>query len=101
MTRLVLRLLAAPLLVATSIANAGPPQLSIRQAGVGNVLPVGQPTGIEVLVDPGDLAPATYILEWESTTPDGDALLYQRRIPLAGKSCTHVDPRTGSASSQA
>jgi hypothetical protein len=84
MTRLVLRLLAAPLLVATSIANAGPPQVSIRQAGVGNVLPIGQPTGIEVLVDPGDLAPATYILEWESTTPDGDALLYQRRIPLAG-----------------
>jgi hypothetical protein len=84
MTRLALRLLAAPLLASASMASAGPPQVSIRQAGVANVLPLGRPAGIEVLVDPGDLAPATYILEWESTTPDGDALLFQRRIPLAG-----------------
>lgn len=84
MTRLVLRLLAAPLLAWTSMASAEPPQVSVWQAGVGNVLPIGRHAGIEVLVDPGDLAPATYILEWEITTPDGDALLYQRRIPLAG-----------------
>jgi hypothetical protein len=37
-----------------------------------------------VLVDPGNLEPGTYLLEWERTTPDGDRLLYQRRIPLAG-----------------
>jgi len=79
-----LRLRAATLLACTGWAMAVPPELSIQQAGVGDILPIGRTAGLEVLVTPGDLEPGTYLLEWERITPDGDRLLYQRRIPLAG-----------------
>jgi hypothetical protein len=84
MVNCLLRLLATSLAMSGSLAMAAPPEISIRQAGVGDVMPIGRTAGIEVFVDPGDLEPGTYLLEWEHTTPDGDRLLYQRRIPLAG-----------------
>lgn len=84
MVRCPLRLLSAALGLTTGLAVGAAPELNILQAGVGHVMPVGRAAGIEVTVDPGDLEPGTYLLEWEHTTPDGDRLLYQRRIPLAG-----------------
>jgi len=60
------------------------PEMTILQAGPGDILPAGRPTGIQVQIDPGDLEAGTYLLEWETETPDGDVLLWQRAIPLAG-----------------
>jgi hypothetical protein len=64
---------------------AGPPTLELLQTGTGDILPLGRPAGIQVAIDPGDLEPGNYLLEWETETPDGDTLLWQRAIPLAGQ----------------
>ncbi len=68
--------------------SAATPQLTILHEGVGDILPIGRPAGIQVLIDPGDLTPGTYLLEWETETPDGDTLVKQRAIPLAGQPAT-------------
>ena len=66
-------------------AMAASPTIDVRQAGIGDVLPIGRPTGIEIAVDPGDLASANYLLEWETPTPDGDTLVRSKTIALAGR----------------
>ena len=66
-------------------AMAASPTIDVRQAGIGNVLPIGRPTGIEIAVDPGDLESANYLLEWETPTPDGDTLVRSKTITLAGR----------------
>ncbi|MDG1837465.1 MAG: DUF4350 domain-containing protein [Phycisphaerales bacterium] len=66
-------------------AMAASPTIQVRQAGIGDVLPVGRPAGIEISVDPGNLESANYLLEWETPTPDGDTLVRSKTIALAGR----------------
>ena len=70
--------------VSSAAAVAAGPRVEVLQAGVANVLPLGRHAGMEVHIDPGTLEPGTYLLEWETRTPDGDTVARSRPVPLAG-----------------
>lgn len=69
--------------VTTAVVGA-PPTLTLQHLGVADLARFDGPVGLRIGIDPGDLPPDTYILQWRQITPDGDPLLIQRRIPLTG-----------------
>ncbi len=79
-----LQLVAIAAAISTSPAIAADPTIEILQAGIADVLPLGRHAGVEVLIDPGTIEPGTYLLEWETRTPDGDTVARSRAVPLAG-----------------